>query len=187
MDTIPNDWGEGYDNVYLCCTAEDQANADYRLPIFHDLPAKHKMIMVEPMFSKVDLSKYLATGRYMQVVAGGECSNHISCRTSRWSQVKYLYDQCKKYHVSFVFERTGTKWISQENEAQNRYTIIRNQGVQVKEAAKINLNYWNENKEYIPLPMKFTQSEKSSTESKVISSEQTCEDNQLRLFTDWNG
>ena len=38
MDCIPDDWGEGYDNVVVCCTIENQKNADKKLSIFKMLP-----------------------------------------------------------------------------------------------------------------------------------------------------
>ena len=28
MDCIPDDWGDGYENVVVCCTVENQKNAD---------------------------------------------------------------------------------------------------------------------------------------------------------------
>ena len=31
---LPKDWEEGYDNVTICCTCENQNMADYRLPFF---------------------------------------------------------------------------------------------------------------------------------------------------------
>ncbi len=33
-DCIPEDWNDGYDNVVICCTIENQKNADYKLGIF---------------------------------------------------------------------------------------------------------------------------------------------------------
>ena len=44
MDCIPDDWGDGYENVVVCCTVENQKNADYKLGIFVKLPIKHKCI-----------------------------------------------------------------------------------------------------------------------------------------------
>lgn len=152
IHSIPPDWKDGYDHVWICCTAEDQENADKRLPLFNGLPAKHKMIMVEPIFGRVDISGYLSTGKYVQVVSGGECSNNKTCRVTRWSDVKFLRDQCEKYHVDFVFERTGTKWVG---EGEDNYIIIRNQGAQVKAAEKLNLNYKTGNPDCFDLPIKF--------------------------------
>jgi len=33
QSVLPPNWGEGYDNVSIACTVEDQQSADYRLPI----------------------------------------------------------------------------------------------------------------------------------------------------------
>ena len=38
LKCIPDDWGEGYENVIVCCTIENQETADSRLPIFNNLP-----------------------------------------------------------------------------------------------------------------------------------------------------
>ena len=43
-DCIPSDWGEGYDNVHIGCTVENQKRADERLPLFLSAPAKHRFI-----------------------------------------------------------------------------------------------------------------------------------------------
>lgn len=39
---IPNDWNDGYENVTIVCTCENQTKTDERLPIFLRLPIKHK-------------------------------------------------------------------------------------------------------------------------------------------------
>jgi protein gp37 len=152
---LPAGWGEGYNNVWICCTTETREIADTRLTLFNDLPAKHKMIMVEPLLGRVDIAKYLATGQYVQVVSGGECSNNKSCRLTRWSDVLFLRDQCVKYNVDFVFERIGTKWVGKNCDEQSVYKYVRNQGVQVIEAEKLNLNYKTGHPDTFPLPMKF--------------------------------
>ena len=46
---LPDDWGNGYDNVTICCTVENQDRADYRLPIYKSAPIKHKIIICEPI------------------------------------------------------------------------------------------------------------------------------------------
>ena len=43
-ECIPNDWGDGYENVVVCCTIENQKNADKKLSVFEKLPIKHKCI-----------------------------------------------------------------------------------------------------------------------------------------------
>ena len=43
-NSIPEEWNDGYDNVVVCCTIENQKNADYKLSIFKELQIKHKCI-----------------------------------------------------------------------------------------------------------------------------------------------
>ena len=42
LECAPPDWGDGYDNVIVCCTVENQDRTDYRLPYFLKIPAKQK-------------------------------------------------------------------------------------------------------------------------------------------------
>ena len=51
MDCVPSDWGDGWDNVIVGCTVENQRRADERLEIFSQLPIKHKNIICQPMIS----------------------------------------------------------------------------------------------------------------------------------------
>ena len=57
---LPWDWLDGWENVSLSVTAENQRRADERIPILLDLPAKHKGIMVAPFIGEVNLDSYLA-------------------------------------------------------------------------------------------------------------------------------
>ena len=50
-ECLPPDWGDGYDNVLIGCTVENQQMADFRLPIFKSLSAS---IRQEPGFSKTE-------------------------------------------------------------------------------------------------------------------------------------
>ena len=36
-----------------CCTCENQNRADYRLPVFLELPIKHRTVIHEPMLEPV--------------------------------------------------------------------------------------------------------------------------------------
>ena len=66
-DVIPTDWGDGYDNVAIMCTMEDQDAVNKRLPILRDAPIKYKAISSEPLL-----------GRSEERRVGKECR-------SRWS------------------------------------------------------------------------------------------------------
>src|SRR5574344_675299 len=46
---LSDDWGEGYENVCIACTVENQSRADYRLPIYLRVPLRHKIIICAPL------------------------------------------------------------------------------------------------------------------------------------------
>ena len=54
---LPPDWGDGYENVIIGCTVENQAMAERRLPIFKELPIRHKSIIVAPMLGWMTRSR----------------------------------------------------------------------------------------------------------------------------------
>lgn len=110
-DSLPDDWGDGYDNVTICCTVENQAMADYRLPIYEKSPIKHKMIICEPLLGKIDLSSYHIGTWIEQVVAGGESG--AEARPCDFEWVMSLHDECATQGVSFWFKQTGAKFIKE--------------------------------------------------------------------------
>lgn len=69
-DCVPADWGNGYENVVVCCTVENQKNADKRLSLFESLPIKHKCITAQPLLEKIHIEPYLDDVEL--VVVGGE-------------------------------------------------------------------------------------------------------------------
>ena len=107
LDCIPPDWGDGYENVQICCTAENQACADRRLPLFRQLPIRHKSIICEPLLEYIDLSPYLGPW-VRQVVVGGESGPQA--RLCRFEWVKALQRQCAASGVPFCFRQTGAQF-----------------------------------------------------------------------------
>ena len=108
-ECLPSDWGEGYENVMLQVTTENQARADERLSILLDLPARHRGFMAAPMIGPVDAERYLATGLVEQVLCGGE--NYDGARPCHYEWVKTLSDQCRRHDVQFNFIETGTVFV----------------------------------------------------------------------------
>ncbi|WP_295731235.1 DUF5131 family protein [uncultured Muribaculum sp.] len=105
-ECLPQDWGDGYDNVTIGCTVENQDRADYRMPIFLSMPIKHRLVVVEPMIGPVDLSLYLDPGIIDDVSIGGESGKYG--RTLDFEWVKELYRQCREAGVACSFHQTGS-------------------------------------------------------------------------------
>ncbi|MDE6155319.1 MAG: phage Gp37/Gp68 family protein, partial [Eubacterium sp.] len=106
---LPYDWGEGYENVSLNVTCENQKRADERIPVLERIPARHKGIMTAPMISEIHIEKWLAKGFIEEVVCGGE--NYDGARECHYEWVKSLSEQCKKYNTKFTFIETGTYFV----------------------------------------------------------------------------
>lgn len=71
-DCLPDDWGDGWENVMLNVSCENQRRADERIPLLLSLPFKHKGIMCAPFIGPVSLVQYLGSGQIEQVICGGE-------------------------------------------------------------------------------------------------------------------
>lgn len=107
MQCIPSDWKDGYDNVVVCCTVENQKNADFKLSIFKDLPIKHKCITAQPLLENINIEKYLDDIEL--VVVGGE--SDINARPLDFDWVLNLREQCIRNNVNFEFRQCGTYFI----------------------------------------------------------------------------
>lgn len=103
---LPFDWDEGYDNVAIGCTVENQDRADYRLPIFLSLPIKHRLIIAAPLLERLSLAPYLNPALIEEVSVGGESGKYARPLDYDW--VLDLHSQCKAAHVPFTFHQTGT-------------------------------------------------------------------------------
>lgn len=107
MQCIPEDWGEGYDNVVVCCTVENQKNADKKLSVLSSVPAKHKCITAQPLLERIDIERYL--DGIELVVVGGE--SDVNARILDYSWVLDIREQCVRKGVRFEFRQCGTHFV----------------------------------------------------------------------------
>jgi protein gp37 len=101
---LPPDWGDGWPHVWLGCTAENQTEADRRLPILLRIPAVVHFASVEPQLEAVDLRQYLAAGLDWGIV-GGESGQ--SCRPFTVDWARELRDQCRAAGAAFFMKQLG--------------------------------------------------------------------------------
>ena len=109
-EQLPSDWGDGYENVSIACTCENQKRADERLPFFLELPIKHKTVICEPLLERIDLSPYL-DGRIDQVIAGGESGDFDKARQCDYDWILGIRDNCIMSGTSFHFKQTGSNFV----------------------------------------------------------------------------
>ncbi|MCL2414913.1 MAG: phage Gp37/Gp68 family protein [Bacteroidales bacterium] len=129
---LPDDWGNGYDNVMIGCTVENQILADYRLSIFNELPIKHKVIIIAPMLEKMDISAYL-DDEIREVATSGESGTEARILDYEW--ILDIRRQCIEKDIPFCFHQTGAKLLKDGK----LYRIHRYH--QISQANKASINY----------------------------------------------
>ena len=102
--SLPDDWGDGYNNINIGCTVENQALADFRLPLFLSYPIKRRFIACSPLLEQIDLTPYLQ-GIDHVTVAGESGRDARECNID-W--VKNIREQCIKQNKTFWFKSTGS-------------------------------------------------------------------------------
>ena len=113
------------DNVWIGVTAENQEQADIRIPILLQIPSTKKFVSCEPMLGEIDLwLKYLpkvVEHRALEngkmgicweenkglnwVIAGGETGPDVRPMHPEW--IRSLRDQCISSNVPFFFKGWG--------------------------------------------------------------------------------
>ena len=115
---IPEDWGDGYPNVHICCTVENQAMTDYRLPLFKEAPIRYKSIVCSPLLGPIDLTPWLDPSW-----------------VCHYDWILSLHRQCVDARVAFHFQQTGARLVKDHK----LYRIKRRD--QHSQARKAGLNY----------------------------------------------
>jgi len=100
---LPPDWGDGWDHVWLGVSAENQTEADRRIPILLETPAKLRWVSGEPLLGPINLRRYLA--RLDWIVVGGE--SHTGWRPMDFAWVEDIRDQCAGFGVPFFMKQVA--------------------------------------------------------------------------------
>jgi len=135
MDCIPDDWGDGYENVVVCCTVENQKNVDKKLSVFQKLPIKHKQITAQPLIERVNMEPYL--DGIEAVTVGGESDK--DARILEYDWVLDIREQCIRKGVSFSFRQCGTRFVKDGKQYKLQTKDL------CKQARLANIDYDKEN------------------------------------------
>ncbi|MDB5359789.1 MAG: hypothetical protein JWO51_1086 [Rhodospirillales bacterium] len=124
---LPDNWGNGYSNVWLGTTVENQEEADRRIAHLLAVPAKIRFLSCEPLLGPLHLrwalscnpleiaSGFQRRGHFSPgleklrrldwVIAGGESGHGARPIHPDWSRA--LRDQCAAVGVPFLFKQWG--------------------------------------------------------------------------------
>lgn len=106
---LPRDWGDGWDNVTLAVSTENQQMADIRVRHLMAIPCKHRYVFISPMLEYVNLTELLPYGLIERVCVGGE--SYSGARPCHFEWVEQIFLDCQKYNTEFNFHQTGSNFI----------------------------------------------------------------------------
>lgn len=101
---LPADWGDGYPNVCLMVSVEEQVFFNTRVPVLRKTPAKFRALSVEPLIGPVKMPKGSLDGIDM-VIVGGESDKDARPMNPEW--VRHIRDACARDNVAFFFKQWG--------------------------------------------------------------------------------
>lgn len=101
---LPSDWGNGYANVCLMVSVENQKYFDERVPLLQAVPAKFRALSVEPLLGALEIAPGSLKGIDL-VIVGGESGWGARPMHPDW--VRGIRDACEREGVAFFFKQWG--------------------------------------------------------------------------------
>jgi protein gp37 len=108
---LPDDWGEGYPNVWLGVSVENQ-DAAFRASQLATIPARVRFVSAEPLLGPVWLSNHVYREGYVNalpfihwVIVGGESGPDCRPMEIRWA--RDLIAQCRAHGVAVFVKQLG--------------------------------------------------------------------------------
>lgn len=108
-DMLPSDWGDGWPNVWLGTTVENQEEANRRVPHLLQVPARVRFLSCEPLLGPVSLrwlGEYDAARQIHWVIIGGESGSGFRPMSMEW--VAGLRVQCRDANVPVFFKQDSS-------------------------------------------------------------------------------
>jgi protein gp37 len=102
---LPTDWGNGWPNVWLGATCEDQQHFDRRWPKLRDIPAVVRFISYEPAIAPL----IIGNARPSWIICGGESGAGPRTRMMDPGWARALRDECAAAAVAFFLKQMTRK------------------------------------------------------------------------------
>lgn len=113
---LPADWGvnvNGYPNVWLGVSAENQSRWNERVPVLCQIPARVHFVSYEPALGRVDpASTYPLVPEW--VICGGESGLHRRGFDPEWA--REMRDQCRSLGIAFWFKQGSHRFPGKQTE-----------------------------------------------------------------------
>lgn len=105
MRYLPADWGEGYENVALGVSVENQEEHDRRAPVLAAVPVKVRFFSMEPLLGPVVLDDNVLRDSVRYLIAGGESGGGARPMDPQWA--RGVRDAASRNGTLFHFKQWG--------------------------------------------------------------------------------
>jgi protein gp37 len=102
---LPVNWHDGYHNVWLGVSAEDQETFNVRTALLDEIPAAVKWVSAEPLLGKISMSHYFLRKGLDWVVIGGESGPNCRPMNIEWAQT--ITHDCKFMGIKVFVKQLG--------------------------------------------------------------------------------
>ncbi len=103
LERLPNDWGDGYPNVWLgvTCGAASSLNL---VETLKDIPAQLRFISAEPLLGPIDFRPFL-DGSIHWIITGCEQAAKTKRRPMKIGWVRDIDSQCREAGIAHFFKQ----------------------------------------------------------------------------------
>lgn len=110
IETLPDDWGEGYDNVWLGVSGEDEEHAYERGVRLANVPAKMRFMSAEPLIGYIHTNRVmdLLNQEFDWVILGGESGNEKGKYTYRPCKIDWMMEVVYRAKIPVFVKQLGS-------------------------------------------------------------------------------
>jgi protein gp37 len=108
-ESLPRDWGAGWENVWLGVSVENQKAGKTRIPLLAKVPARVRFLSVEPLLERVT-PLFWPLQSLSWVIVGGESGSATESRACEVQWVRDVVRQCKDIGVPVFVKQLGSSW-----------------------------------------------------------------------------
>lgn len=105
LGRLPADWGDGYPNVWLGVSVENQEHAWRISELSYRVPYRKLFVSYEPALGPINLKGEFQQGVVDWLIAGGESGPTPRPANPEWFRA--IRDQCQLYDVPFFHKQNG--------------------------------------------------------------------------------
>lgn len=104
LERLPSDWGEGYPNVWLGVSVENEEYT-HRITELAAVPAALRFVSYEPALGGVNFIPWLKKGAIDWLISGGESG--ADPRPARLDWFRFVREQCVLFGVPYFHKQHG--------------------------------------------------------------------------------